>query len=108
MNATAKKPTAKVTAKVTATAKNNVVKVSEWKTNVLNVNKDFKQCLRSTGKAIKLLLASDVLTPKQKVFFKNLQKNDELYQAFDASVKRNKNNEISVFEVLKAFHRLTK
>jgi hypothetical protein len=107
MKTIAKKPTTKSTTKV-ATTNNNVVKVSEWKTNVLNVNKDFKQCLRSTGKAIKLLLASDVLTPKQKVFFKNLQKNDELYQSFDACVKRNKNNEISVFEVLKTFHRLTK
>lgn len=107
MNATTKKP---MTKKVVNTKKttNKVVKISTWKSDVLQVNKDFKQCLRSTGKAIKLLLTSEVLTPKQKVFFKNLQKNDDLYQKFDASVKRNKNNEISVFEVLKAYHRLTK
>lgn len=107
MSATATKKQV-TTKKQVETKKETIKKVSEYQKNVIFVNRDFKKYLRNTGKAIKILLATDAITPKQKIFFKNLVKNDALYIAFDKTVKRNKNNEISVWEVLKAYHRTTK
>jgi hypothetical protein len=109
MSATAATKKQVTTKQATTTAKKETTKkVSDYQKNVLFVNRDFKTYLRNTGKAIKLLLSTEAITPKQKMFFRNLQKNDVLYQAFDKTVKRNKNNEVSVFEVLKAYHRTTK
>jgi hypothetical protein len=73
-----------------------------YKNSVIEVNVNFKKSLRNTGKAIKLLLASEVLNNEQVKFCKELQKNDALYMSFDSKVRKTKNNEVVVFYVLQA------
>lgn len=84
---------------------NEVKKPNEYKTQVLDVNANFKKSLRNTGKALKLLLASDALTSAQIKFAKDLQKDDAKYTSFDAKVRRTKAGEITAFYVLQAIYR---
>lgn len=86
----------------------NVKKQSEYTFQVLEANKKFKEAYRNTGKAIKLLLASECLNSKQVAFLKNLQKNDIEYGKFDATVRRTKKNEITPFFVLQAMFKAMK
>ena len=82
-------------------------KVNEYKTQVLEVNANFKIALRSTGKAIKILIASETLTPKQVTVLKSLQNkgNEAKYNKFDSMVRRTKNNQITPFYVLQALYK---
>jgi hypothetical protein len=81
-----------------------------YKLQVLEVNKNFKNSLRSTGKVIKILLASEILTPKQTTILKSLQSkgNEAKYTKFDNMVRRTKNNEITAFYVLQALYKYMK
>lgn len=81
--------------------------VNEYKTNVLNVNANFKIALRSTGKALKILVSSEVLNSKQIAFIKDLQKkgNEAKYNKFDSSIRRTKANTITPFYVLQAMYK---
>lgn len=80
---------------------------NNYKLQVLEVNKNFKNSLRSTGKVIKILLASEILTPKQTTILKSLQSkgNEAKYTKFDNMVRRTKNNEITAFYVLQALYK---
>lgn len=82
-------------------------KVNNYKNDVLVVNANFKIALKSTGKAIKILLASETLNAKQSAFLRNLQKkgNEAKYTKFDASIRRTKNNQITPFYVLQAIYK---
>jgi len=78
-----------------------------YKADVLTVNANFKIALKSTGKAIKILLASETLNAKQSAFLRNLQKkgNEAKYTKFDTSIRRTKNNQITPFYVLQALYK---
>jgi hypothetical protein len=93
---------------VKAKKQNDVKKPNEYKIQVLDVNANFKKSLRNTGKALKLLLASDALTSTQVKFAKELQKDDAKYTSFDAKVRRTKNGDITAFYVLQAIYRAMK
>jgi hypothetical protein len=82
-------------------------KVNEYKIQVLEVNSNFKTALRSTGKAIKILIASETLTPKQTTVLKSLQAkgNESKYTKFDSMVRRTKANQITPFYVLQALYK---
>ena len=85
-------------------------KTNEYKEQVLNVNANFKIALRSTGKAIKILIASETLTPKQTTVLKSLQNkgNEAKYNKFDSMVRRTKANQITPFYVLQALYKYMK
>jgi hypothetical protein len=93
-----------------STQKQNAVKVNNYKNEVLVVNANFKIALKSTGKAIKILLASETLNAKQSAFLRNLQKkgNEAKYNKFDTSIRRTKNNQITPFYVLQALYKALK
>lgn len=78
-----------------------------YKANVLEVNAAFKIALRSTGQAIKILLASGSLLPAQEKYLKMLQSkgNEAKYTKFDSTVRRTKANTITPFYVLQALHK---
>ena len=78
---------------------------NNYKTEVLQVNANFKQALRTTGQCIKILLASEVLNTKQIAFLKSLQKDDNKYSSFDAKIRRTKDNKIVPFYVLQAVYK---
>lgn len=90
--------------------KTNENKVNEYKVQVLEVNANFKIALRTTGKAIKILLASETLTPKQITVLKSLQNkgNEAKYNKFDSMVRRTKANQITPFYVLQALYKYMK
>lgn len=109
----AKKETATLTVKNVAKSvgtqkKIQAKKTNEYKIQVLEVNANFKKSLRNTGKALKLLLASDALTSGQIKFAKELQKDDAKYTSFDAKVRRTKAGEITAFYVLQAIYKAMK
>lgn len=85
-------------------------KTNEYKNQVLNVNAEFKLALRSTGKAIKILLASEVLSPSQSKVLKMLQSkgNEAKYTKFDSMVRRTPKNQITPFYVLQALYKYMK
>jgi hypothetical protein len=83
-------------------------KVNEYKVNVLDVNANFKTALRTTNKAIKLLIASETLSPKQVSICKAILKDDASYKKFDAIVRRTKNNMVTPFYVLQALYKIGK
>jgi hypothetical protein len=88
---------------------------STYKTQVLEVNANFKMALRTTGKAIKILIASETLTPKQVTILKALQstpkdaqslaKVQKDYNKFDSMVRRTKANQVTPFYVLQALYK---
>ena len=80
---------------------------NNYKVNVLNVNANFKIALRSTGKALKILISSEVLNSKQIAFIRDLQKkgNEAKYNKFDSTIRRTKANTITPFYVLQAMHK---
>jgi hypothetical protein len=82
-------------------------KPNEYKIQVLSVNANFKLALRSTGKAIKILIASETLSPKQSTVLKSLQSkgNEAKYTKFDSMVRRTKNNQVTPFYVLQALYK---
>lgn len=84
--------------------------ISNYKLQVLDVNANFKIALRTTGKAIKILIASETLSPKQIAFLKKLQSkgSEAAYQKFDASVRRTKANAVTPFYVLQALYKAQK
>jgi hypothetical protein len=84
------------------------VKVNNYKNDVLNVNANFKIALRTTNKAIKILIASESLTTKQVSKCKAILKDDASYKKFDATVRRTKNNLITPFYVLQALYKALK
>lgn len=83
-------------------------KTNDYKEQVLNVNAEFKTALRTTNKAIKLLIASETLSPKQVSTFKAILKDDTSYKKFDSLVRRTKNNMVTPFYVLQALYSLSK
>lgn len=85
-------------------------KTNEYQLQVLEVNKNFKNALRSTGKVIKILLSSEILTPKQTTILKSLQSkgNEAKYTKFDNMVRRTKNNQVTAFYVLQALYKYMK
>ena len=96
--------TLKATAKKVAVKKETKVQ-STYKADVLKTNAEFKLALRSTGKALKILLSSEVLNSKQIAFIKDLQKNEAKYNKFDATIRRTKSNLITPFFVLQAMYK---
>jgi len=86
------------------------MKNSNYKNEVLVVNAEFKIALRSTGKAIKLLIASDCLNAKQVKFLRSLQAKgaEAKYTKFDSSVRRTKSGQITPFYVLQAMYKALK
>ena len=91
----------------TAILKAVTKKVNTYQANVLDVNKNFKVALRSTGQAIKILLSSETLIPKQIKFLKALtvKGSEAKYATFDKSIRRTKDNKITVFYLLQALNR---
>jgi len=89
---------------------NSVKKSNEYQLNVLNTNANFKIALRSTGKALKILLSCEVLNSKQIAFVKSLQAKDSQakFDKFDASIRRTKSNTITPFYLLQAMHKAMK
>jgi hypothetical protein len=83
-------------------------KVNEYKLNVLDVNSNFKIALRTTNKAIKLLIASETLSPKQVNICKAILKDDASYKKFDATVKRTPSKMVTPFYVLQALYKVAK
>jgi len=81
---------------------------SNYKNDVLVVNANFKLALRTTNKAIKLLIASETLSSKQVAIFKGILKDDANYKKFDAIVRRTKSNMVTPFYVLQALHSISK
>lgn len=84
------------------------VKVNNYKNDVLTVNANFKIALRTTNKAIKLLIASETLNAKQTTICKAILKDDTSYKKFDAIVRRTKNNMVTPFYVLQALYSISK
>ena len=82
--------------------------VKSYKNDVLTVNANFKTALRTTNKAIKLLIASECLTPKQTTVCKAILKDDASYKKFDATVRRTKANMVTPFYVLQALYKAIK
>ena len=97
----------KETAKATSVKVTKAKPQSNYKDEVLKANSEFKLALRSTGKAIKILLASDVLNKKQIAFLKSIQGDTAKYNKFDASIRRTKANLITPFFVLQALYKAT-
>lgn len=87
---------------------NNSVKVNNYKTQVLEVNANFKVALRTTNKAIKLLIASEALSTKQVTICKAILKDDASYKKFDATVRRTPKNMVTPFYVLQALYKVAK
>lgn len=83
-------------------------KSNAYTLEVLEVNANFKKALRNTGKAFKLLAASECLTTDQLNTIKALQKSDDLYKTFDATVRRTKTGDVTAFYVLQALYRSIK
>lgn len=81
---------------------------TNYKNDVLVVNANFKIALRTTNKAIKLLIASEVLSPKQTTICKGILKDDASYKKFDAIVRRTKNGMVTPFYVLQALYSISK
>ena len=99
---------AQVVKSVKAKKQNDVKAPNNYQLQVIQVNANFKKSLRNTGKALKLLLASDCLTVAQTKFAKDLQKDDAKYSEFDAKVRRTKSGDITAFYVLQAIYRALK
>jgi hypothetical protein len=78
-----------------------------YQLEVLNVNKEFKIALRSTNKAIKILIASETLNSKQTGILKAILKDDKKYKDFDSTVRRTKSGQITPFYVLQALYKST-
>lgn len=85
-------------------------KTNEYQLSVLNTNANFKIAMRSTGKALKILLSCEVLNTKQVAFVKSLQAKDSQakFDKFDASIRRTKTNTITPFYLLQAMYRAMK
>jgi hypothetical protein len=83
-------------------------KVNEYKVNVLDVNANFKIALRTTNKAIKLLIASETLSQKQVNLCKAILKDDTSYKKFDATVRRTPAKMVTPFYVLQALYKVAK
>lgn len=83
-------------------------KVNSYKVDVLEANANFKTALRTTNKAIKLLIASEVLNSKQIAICKTILKDDETYKKFDSTVRRTPNNMVTPFYVLQSLYRISK
>ena len=83
-------------------------KVNEYKAQVIEVNANFKTALRTTNKAIKLLIASETLSTKQTATFKAILKNDDSYKKFDATVRRTPSKMVTPFYVLQALYKVSK
>jgi hypothetical protein len=90
------------------TQKTNEVKVNNYKTQVLEVNANFKVALRTTNKAIKLLIASETLSTKQTNVCRAILKDDASYKKFDATVRRTPKNMVTPFYVLQALYKVAK
>lgn len=99
-----------VTNVVSETAILNAVtkKVNQYKTDVLDVNANFKTALRTTNKAIKLLIASETLSIKQVSMCKAILRNDDNYKSFDALVRRTPSKMVTPFYVLQALYKVAK
>jgi len=83
-------------------------KTSEYKNQVLDVNANFKIALRTTNKAIKLLIASETLSTKQMNICKAILKDDASYKKFDATVRRTPSKMVTPFYVLQAIYKIAK
>lgn len=99
-----------VTNVVSETAILNAVtkKVNQYKVDVLDVNANFKTALRTTNKAIKLLIASETLSNKQTAICKAILKDDASYKKFDATVRRTPSKMVTPFYVLQALYKVVK
>lgn len=82
--------------------------VNNYKIEVLEANANFKTALRTTNKAIKLLITSEVLTSKQTTICKAILKDDENYKKFDATVRRTPKGMVTPFFVLQALYKIAK
>jgi hypothetical protein len=80
-------------------------KKGNYKVEVLEVNNNFKQAIRTVNKGLKILLASEVLTPQQTKKAKDILKSDESYKDFCSKVRTNKNGTVVVFYILQALYR---
>lgn len=83
-------------------------KVNNYKNDVLTVNANFKIALRTTNKAIKLLIASETLSARQNAICKGILKSDDSYKKFDKVVRRTKNGMVTPFYVLQALYKVAK
>jgi hypothetical protein len=88
-------------------AQTQTQKTNAYQLEVLNVNKEFKIALRSTNKAIKILIASETLNSKQVGILKAILKDDKKYKDFDGTVRRTKAGQITPFYVLQALYKAT-
>jgi hypothetical protein len=76
-----------------------VKKNGAYQKNVINANRGLKQFSRTTGGAIKLLLAADTAQPAnakllemwQRKTLRAIQKDDAMYKEFDKNVRKTKN-----------------
>ena len=91
-----------------STTVTTTVKVNSYKNDVLNVNANFKIALRTTNKAIKLLIASETLSARQTTIFKGILKSDDNYKKFDSIVRKTKTGTVTPFYVLQALYSIMK
>ena len=82
--------------------------MNNYKIEVLEANANFKTALRTTNKAIKLLIASEVLSPKQTAICKGILKDDTNYKNFDSIVRRTPKGMVTPFFVLQALYKISK
>lgn len=81
---------------------------NQYQLDVLETNANFKTALRTTNKAIKLLIASDVLNSKQTTILKGILKDDANYKKFDSMVRRTPKGMVTPFYVLQALYKVSK
>ena len=81
---------------------------SNYKVNVLEVNKALKIEKQSLNGAIKVLLLLAPLSKEQKTFFNGLLKDAAKYEVFANNVRRTKKGAFTPFYCLQAAHKATK
>lgn len=81
---------------------------TSYQIEVLKANSEFKTALRTTNKAIKLLIASEVLSTSQVNKLKAILKNDASYKSFDSKVRRTPKGMVTPFYVLQALYKASK
>lgn len=83
-------------------------KVSNYKANVLNVNKELKIEAKSFNGACKILLALDAPNKSQKKLIRAILKDKVLYNIAIQNVRKSKAGNYSPFFVLQFLHKVEK
>jgi nicotinate-nucleotide pyrophosphorylase len=90
-----------------AVAKNKNVAKFDYKTNVLETNKAFKDAVKSVNKGLKILIISDVLPKQMKDLANKILKDEAKYKEFCGEVRKTKNGQTTPFYIMQLLHKLT-